>query len=50
MLINDADYGHSNWVSHAHDLQLQYEKEQLDTGAVIKTKVTFKTLPLVRKI
>ena len=39
MLINDADYGHSNWVSHARDLHLRYEIEQSDTCAVIKTEV-----------
>ena len=39
MLINDVDDGHSNWVSHARDLQFRYEIEQSDTRAVIKTKV-----------
>ena len=39
MLKNDADYGHSNWVSHARDLQLRFEIEQSDTRAIIKTKV-----------
>ena len=39
MLKNDADCGHSNWVSHARDLQLRYEIEQSDTRAVIEAKV-----------
>ena len=39
MLQNDADHGHSNWVSHARDLQLRYEIEQLHTRAIINTKV-----------
>ena len=39
MLQNDADYGHSNWVSHARVLQLRYEIEQSDTRGIIKTKV-----------
>ena len=39
MLTKDADYGRSNWVSHARDLRVQYEIQQADTRSVIKTKV-----------
>ena len=39
MLIKDADYGHSNWVSHACDLRVRYGIQESDNRSVIKTKV-----------
>ena len=39
MLIKDADYGHSNLVSHACDLRVRYGIQESDNRSVIKTKV-----------
>ena len=39
MLTKDADCGHYNWVSHAHDLRVRYGIQQSDTRLAIKTKV-----------
>ena len=39
MLIKDADYGHSNWVSHTCDLRVRYGIQESDNRSVIKTKV-----------
>ena len=39
MLIKDADYGHSNWVSYACDIRVHYGIQESDNRSVIKTKV-----------
>ena len=49
MLIKDADYGHSNRVSHACDLRVRYGIQESDNPLVIKTKViSFKSEVLGR--
>ncbi len=39
MLANDAESGHSNWVSHVRELQIRYKIQQTDNRSMIKTKV-----------
>ena len=39
MLKKDADHGHYNWVSYAHDLRVRYEIQQSDTCSIIKYKI-----------
>ncbi len=39
MLANDAESGHSNWVSHVRELQIRYKIQQTDHRSMIKTKV-----------
>ena len=39
MLRMDADYGHQNWVSYAHDLRVRYDIQQSDTRSDFKKKI-----------
>ena len=39
MLKKDADHGHYNWVSYAHNLRVRYEIQQSDTHSIIKYKI-----------
>ena len=39
MLTKDADHGHYNWLSYAHDLRVRYEIQESDTCLNITIKV-----------